>query len=655
MKRFSKWGFSGQDDKSDSSSTPDAYSQTTDDQYSMYSNESFNPSICGHQPSTSFDSHVKAMEHSRTQKKHVSTPLRPATEYISYTQNNLSSLRNSVPVALPPLRTALVPHLHNLMKPGAQIAYSPNDLMSSDSLLNTADELLLQMLLSKSFSVCQTYGVLPLQQLDTLKKEEEALKLKVTSLTTKLSLESKVKEGAQTLIRLHAANKKILNQAQDQLNAAQHKMDEIAKELWYSQHRWWEIQRVMNEHHAAVLGVAYQRQEKEINRMKESLKLREGQIAVADNSFFDGNVDSSRFQNDSSNLQIIQDRLNLALSTDNKKHQYTDDLVLNHLKVEIPGLDTIESEFEESQKQANSLENPQPSTQPSLCNTPSSVDPEEIYSKLSNLETSRNTVQEELFSLKEQHAGLLSKLETLFFEIPGPELEDDFSGVTFSVDDFIQRVDNLVEENHDLIDRVLALQSTQPLPTKENTDQFKTQIKELQKSLSNSQTLIVDLEAKLEKAAESQIIHKEVSPPVSQKVSHTHSVSKNTGMYVARGSTLQAELAAIVEGLGQVTSKARGFKDEKKELLSEREELLSKIQETELVRTQLEAELDLKFKNENSESRREMRMEFRHSLKTALSSYQREAASLAAQNRALRDQIRGSISRSPVCANSLVI
>jgi chromosome segregation ATPase len=80
-------------------------------------------------------------------------------------------------------------------------------------------------------------------------------------LTSKLSLESKIREAASSLARLHASNKRLSRQATDHLATANRKVDQVATELWKLTQRAGEVQRKLLQHMAGVLSLGIRKLE----------------------------------------------------------------------------------------------------------------------------------------------------------------------------------------------------------------------------------------------------------------------------------------------------------------------------------------------------------------------------------------------------------
>src|SRR5579883_894765 len=83
----------------------------------------------------------------------------------------------------------------------------------------------------------------------------------MTALANKLALESKIREAASSLARLHASNKRLSRQAGDHLAEANRKVDQVATELWKLTQRTGEVQRKLLQHMAGVLSLGIQKLE----------------------------------------------------------------------------------------------------------------------------------------------------------------------------------------------------------------------------------------------------------------------------------------------------------------------------------------------------------------------------------------------------------
>ncbi|CAG8783027.1 23239_t:CDS:2, partial [Gigaspora rosea] len=122
------------------------------------------------------------------------------------------------------------------------------------SLLDTTDEMLIQLLVSQAIIDAKDFDILSLEEVEELKKDYSLLTTRITALTSKLSLESKIREAASSLARLHASNRRLSRQATDHLSAANRKVDQVATELWKLTQRAGEVQRKLLQHMAGILS-----------------------------------------------------------------------------------------------------------------------------------------------------------------------------------------------------------------------------------------------------------------------------------------------------------------------------------------------------------------------------------------------------------------
>lgn len=132
----------------------------------------------------------------------------------------------------------------------------------SSSLLNIQDELLMSLLASEAVVDSRNYVILSAEEVEELKKEQQVLTSRLVALHKKLTLETKIRDAAVSLSRVNAAHKKMSKQTQEQLDAANHKVDVAQKELWRVSERANEITRKLLEHRTAVLGFSVRSLEK---------------------------------------------------------------------------------------------------------------------------------------------------------------------------------------------------------------------------------------------------------------------------------------------------------------------------------------------------------------------------------------------------------
>lgn len=127
----------------------------------------------------------------------------------------------------------------------------------------------------------QQYEVLPLEEIEDIKKQLALLSTRIDGTKRKLLLESKLRDAAQSLNRLHSANSRdsvlsasgnrhrrsvmgskgstneFLNKPEDDLVASTKKCEDLAQELWRLERRAQELQRRLLEHTAGVLQMTH--------------------------------------------------------------------------------------------------------------------------------------------------------------------------------------------------------------------------------------------------------------------------------------------------------------------------------------------------------------------------------------------------------------
>lgn len=83
-------------------------------------------------------------------------------------------------------------------------------------------------------------------------------------MTKKLRLETKIRDAAISLTRVNASHKKISKQTDEQLEAANRRVDVAQKELWRVSERLNEVQKRLLEHRAGVLSYSVRSMEKKM-------------------------------------------------------------------------------------------------------------------------------------------------------------------------------------------------------------------------------------------------------------------------------------------------------------------------------------------------------------------------------------------------------
>jgi hypothetical protein len=147
------------------------------------------------------------------------------------------------------------------------------------------DDLLLQLLVSQAVVDAKDFEVLGLEEVDEIKNTHRLLQARVQSQGARLALETKIREAARNLSRLHAGNRELARQANDQLQASNRKVDQVATELWKLTQRAADMQRSWLQHTAGTLA-------RGIKSLEEQLDIARSQMhntanAVADTQIAD--------------------------------------------------------------------------------------------------------------------------------------------------------------------------------------------------------------------------------------------------------------------------------------------------------------------------------------------------------------------------------
>ncbi|CCJ30882.1 unnamed protein product [Pneumocystis jirovecii] len=141
-------------------------------------------------------------------------------------------------------------------------------------LVNEQDEVGMQYLSSNAVFDSKEYEILSLEETEKLKKvkhhfsinksknskEKHILLNRIETVRKTLALESKLREAAQSLSRLHSnRGKRISRQVEDQLLISNSKIEEAAEELWRLQKNEHEVSIRLLKHTAGVLRYALEK------------------------------------------------------------------------------------------------------------------------------------------------------------------------------------------------------------------------------------------------------------------------------------------------------------------------------------------------------------------------------------------------------------
>ncbi|KAJ8087043.1 hypothetical protein PM082_005868 [Marasmius tenuissimus] len=174
---------------------------------------------------------------------------------------------NSQPVAGPssPQRPP-ISRVQTARKPVTPQRESSDATKRTSGILNIRDELLFGLLASEAVVDSKDFEILSAEEVEDLKKEHHILTTRVTALNKKLALETKIRDAAVSLSKVNqSANKKISQKTDEQLEAANKRVDAAQKELWRLSERANEVHRKLVEHRAGVLSWSVKNMEKKVN------------------------------------------------------------------------------------------------------------------------------------------------------------------------------------------------------------------------------------------------------------------------------------------------------------------------------------------------------------------------------------------------------
>ncbi|PKY14288.1 hypothetical protein RhiirB3_400080 [Rhizophagus irregularis] len=205
-------------------------------------------------------------EEESVQSNQTPNSLLRSSDQSFYTTNSPTSMGladiNSNSTASPPkVKLSSLAIANDLIASSEAMLSLNSPKVPGSSFLDTADEMLMQILISQAVIDSKNFEILSLEEVEELKKDHSLLTNRISALTSKLSLESKIREAASSLARLHASNKRLSRQATDHLATANRKVDQVATELWKLTQRAGEVQRKLLQHMAGVLSLGIRKLE----------------------------------------------------------------------------------------------------------------------------------------------------------------------------------------------------------------------------------------------------------------------------------------------------------------------------------------------------------------------------------------------------------
>ncbi|KAF9450966.1 hypothetical protein P691DRAFT_809166 [Macrolepiota fuliginosa MF-IS2] len=138
------------------------------------------------------------------------------------------------------------------------------EVKRSSGFSNTRDELLMSLLASEAVVDSREFTVLSSEEIEDLKKEQQVLNARLGATKKKLGLETKIRDAAISLSKVNGSHKQISKKTEEQLEAANRRVDAAQKELWSVSERANEVHRRLMEHRASVLSYSVRNMEKKM-------------------------------------------------------------------------------------------------------------------------------------------------------------------------------------------------------------------------------------------------------------------------------------------------------------------------------------------------------------------------------------------------------
>ncbi|KAF9386923.1 hypothetical protein CPC16_007309 [Podila verticillata] len=167
-----------------------------------------------------------------------------------------------------PNRTASSSSTLNTLQDRTAMAMMQRYLTNPDDPDSEAD-IAMQIMISQAAVDSKGFDILMPEAVHGIKRHHAGLSSRIAALTARLSLESKIREAAQSLLKLHAENKKLAKQASEHLEAANRKVDQVATELWKLTQVAADLQRTLLQHTSGVLALGVVRLEDQGRRERE--------------------------------------------------------------------------------------------------------------------------------------------------------------------------------------------------------------------------------------------------------------------------------------------------------------------------------------------------------------------------------------------------
>lgn len=122
----------------------------------------------------------------------------------------------------------------------------------------------MSLLTSEAVVESRECEILSGEEVEELKKEHQILKIRLAAAQRKFKLETKIRDAALSLSKVNTAHKKVSKATDDQLDAAERRVNAAQTELWRVSERASEVERKLLEHRAGVLGFSVSKMERKM-------------------------------------------------------------------------------------------------------------------------------------------------------------------------------------------------------------------------------------------------------------------------------------------------------------------------------------------------------------------------------------------------------
>ncbi|KAI8359285.1 Up-regulated during septation-domain-containing protein [Mortierella sp. GBAus27b] len=175
--------------------------------------------------------------------------------------------RERVQYGIDMLPLPIIPSPDESLKRNENLGILPQDI------LRTLDSETIQKIVTQAVIASRVYKALTLEEVESLKKEQEDLQKYIDTLTVSLAIETRMRDASHSLIRLHETNTNIeaVKASTGQLHATTRKMDQIVHKIQQSMERQVKIQRLLLQHEGAVLNAGMRRLDGENRELSRTI------------------------------------------------------------------------------------------------------------------------------------------------------------------------------------------------------------------------------------------------------------------------------------------------------------------------------------------------------------------------------------------------